>query len=884
MLLLLLFIDLLTTVYALKNGYMVLFPLHDTKEASLKEHEQFKEMLKDLQIPYKQRYVFTEVMNGFSFQVDSQYASQVKVLPGVKPVDDYLSPRAYKKDLNTLARESFNISLKHQHGVTGVDQVHQDKGYKGRGVKVGIIDSGIDYNHPALGGCFGPNCRVKYGHNFIADFDLDNEDNPERFQQDPMDCLGHGTHVAGIIGANDESFKGVAPEVTFGAYRVFNCDGLTTNDAVIAAMERALLDGMDIVNLSLRRDGPWARSTISLAAERLVERGVIVVAAMGNDGGEGLWKGSAPALADGVISVGSVDNTRYIGFGFRIDDLQNYGYYPSIGDFTKLTRPKLITPPMEYFTACRSLPSKLGLEGKVVLIKRGECDFDEKVKNLVNANIAGVLVYDNVDYGAFQVKLSNPVNIPIGTLTQATGIRLSVLLAQRKEISLEFLIEPIVQDNPYGGKVSLFSSWGPGPLLEMKPDICAPGGLIHSTYPLSQGGFNTQSGTSMATAYVSGAVALFVQANGKFAPSAIKSVLQKTATPISIFGTKHLHPLQQQGAGLINIGKAIDMMLIGAAPSSFNLQRNPRTKFMLYLRNHRSITMTYQFHHRAALIVKPWDDNTGEIAWKPRITQSYVDVTFSQKEATLRSNENIGIEVNFNVPSYKGQKYLYSGFIGISFELKGMNQTMHIPYSGISTDGPLDVNVFPKKKYGLPLLIDPLSVKQVKSVKDGAAVYSMKNGDFPRIVVRWSFPCEEMIMKLHEKQRKSTKTYLIVSAEGLSKQRHIGRSDYTTNLYQIYTWEGKRMSSEGNRDDAPNGVYRIEVEARKPFATLATENWLSPWFNINRGLNPPPRELDLKPLLDPYINKLFGKAGVESLASLEDSVLPRPFEFTPETF
>lgn len=177
----------------------------------------------------------------------------------------------------------------------------------GAGIKVGIIDSGIDYDHPDLGGAVGaifPTTRVSLGKDYV---DNDN---------DPMDCFGHGTHVAGIIGANGNPKQGgaygVAPDVTFGAYRVFNCDGKGTTDKVLAAMIQAGKDGMNVVNLSLGATSvSWPNETgaaypLTQEAANLVKQGVVVVAAAGNSS-EGLFTVGSPAVGPGVISVAAAD-------------------------------------------------------------------------------------------------------------------------------------------------------------------------------------------------------------------------------------------------------------------------------------------------------------------------------------------------------------------------------------------------------------------------------------------------------------------------------------------------------------------------------------------------------------------------------------------------
>ncbi|MGO1259243.1 MAG: S8 family serine peptidase, partial [Brachybacterium sp.] len=143
------------------------------------------------------------------------------------------------------------------NAMTGVDQVQQVDGLTGEGVTVAVIDSGIDYNHPDFGGSGTndqtadfPGERVVGGYDFVGD-DYDSQTGvPVAPDEYPDDCGGHGSHVAGIIGADGEVL-GVAPKVDLLSYRVFGCDGSSSTEVILAAMEQAMEDGADVVNMSL---------------------------------------------------------------------------------------------------------------------------------------------------------------------------------------------------------------------------------------------------------------------------------------------------------------------------------------------------------------------------------------------------------------------------------------------------------------------------------------------------------------------------------------------------------------------------------------------------------------------------------------------------------
>jgi minor extracellular serine protease Vpr len=260
-------------------------------------------------IDYEERYDFRGLWNGLSVKTTAAEAHALAELSSavaVYPVELIDAPEPEHSD------PQLNTAL----GMTGADNA-QDLGFDGSGLSVAIVDTGIDYGHPDLGGdgegTSFPTQRVTHGYDFAGDdynaADPDNDvptPNP-----DPMDINGHGTHVAGIVGANaadDDGVTGVAPGVTFGAYKVFGTSGSSSADVIIAALEMAAADGMDVINMSLGAGYAWGDYPTSKVSDQLVEDGVVVVASAGNAGASGVFSLGAPGNAEKVIGVASADN------------------------------------------------------------------------------------------------------------------------------------------------------------------------------------------------------------------------------------------------------------------------------------------------------------------------------------------------------------------------------------------------------------------------------------------------------------------------------------------------------------------------------------------------------------------------------------------------
>ncbi len=233
---------------------------------------------------------FEAAFNGVAITASRALADRVRQLPYVTGV---------------FPDDSVHALLDASDAQIRADSLRARLGLSGEGIVVSIIDTGVDYGHPALGGCFGPGCRVIGGYDFV------NGD------ADPMDDHGHGTHVAGIVGGNGAGLTGVAPAVRFLAYKVLGASGGGAQSDVIAGIDRSLDpdgnpltdDAADVINLSLGGSGD-ADGPLAQAVDEAVAAGVVCVVAAGNSGGY-LTIGS-PGCARQAITVGAVTSLDQI--------------------------------------------------------------------------------------------------------------------------------------------------------------------------------------------------------------------------------------------------------------------------------------------------------------------------------------------------------------------------------------------------------------------------------------------------------------------------------------------------------------------------------------------------------------------------------------------
>lgn len=251
---------------------------------------------------------YTDVLSGAAVTTRRWAVGEIRSLPYVE--ETHFDRRAEK-------------TVSDARRVVGADELGAE-GTTGEGVTIAILDTGIDYTHPALGGDIGPGSKVTGG------YDLVNDD------PDPMDGDGHGTHVAGIAAANGEGpggeeITGVAPEAKLRAYKVLNDQGSGSFSTIIAGIERAVEDSVDIINMSLggpgTPDGPLAQAT-----DNASKAGALPTVSAGN-GGDYRTIGS-PGVADRALTVGASNDDD------RITDFSSRG--PTNGAFT--VKPDVVAP------------------------------------------------------------------------------------------------------------------------------------------------------------------------------------------------------------------------------------------------------------------------------------------------------------------------------------------------------------------------------------------------------------------------------------------------------------------------------------------------------------------------------------------------------------
>jgi subtilisin family serine protease len=553
---------------------------------------------------------FTGLINGISLEMPDRIASRIRSLPEVLTV---VPNRRYNR-LLTKSNELMNAPLAWQ--LSGGQSV------AGKGIKIGIIDTGIDNTHIMFNdeGYELPDGYPLGNRNFtnnkiiVARVFTKRGDSAK--DSTPRDRNGHGTHVASCAAGRLNTvsplglISGFAPNAYLGNYKVFT-DDFTTLEQIIGALEACVEDGMDVINLSLGSES-YINTLLdpeALAIRNAIKAGVVVVAAAGNSGTTETI--GAPGQIPEVITAGSLTNAHngVLSEEMYIAVMNVYADGTEVlsGEEVILARdPDFFSRPLlgrfELIDAdnydgrsfggdqdglvCERLRSG-SADNKWILAQRGICTFTTKINNVQEIGGWGALVYNNSDAEESPdeplLAPSAPgTEIPAYFLSHNTGLIIKDAIKSSNIVEIEFnsAVPPERKQNPLG--LSTFSSLGPSLGYLIKPDIVAigegsyaatqddfPGEFPYSfieetSFDLS--GFGFSSGTSFSSPRVAGAAALIKQKNPSWKPEEIKSAIVISADRPSNVASLSV---MSRGGGHINPGKAMNVPLI-VTPSTIS--------------------------------------------------------------------------------------------------------------------------------------------------------------------------------------------------------------------------------------------------------------------------------------------------------------------------
>lgn len=453
----------------------------------------------------------------------------------------------------------------------------------GEGVKIAVIDSGVEVTHPAFQadsmempeGFPRPgsplddsnvSAKVIVARSYVDYLRFWDPDRSAR------DHVGHGTALAMIAaGVPHEGpmgwVSGVAPRAWIGNYRVFGTPGYnstTTDAALLMAIDDALADGMDILNLSLGSDLPsrLEDDLLAQAVENAAAAGAVVVVSAGNSG-PGWDTLASPATAPSALSVGATTNSRTFGSSVAFEGHDAVLALPGNGpapDAIVSGEVADVSTLDESGLACGTLP-EASLAGRIALILRGECTFEVKLANARAAGAVGAVIQAREESPDPVTMAVGEADLPAMMVAYADGESVREWLAAGEPLLATMNFSPGKAPQK-AGRLAGFSARGPNVDLSIKPELAATGTDVWvATQTLDPfgdmwdaSGYTLVNGTSFSAPMVAGAAAVVKAARPGLDAAAVRSALVNTAAAASDDASAWI---QKSGAGVLDVEAAV---------------------------------------------------------------------------------------------------------------------------------------------------------------------------------------------------------------------------------------------------------------------------------------------------------------------------------------
>lgn len=693
--------------------------------ASVKKIEQASDQVKDGQEKVikqveeitgnKVRRQFGYLVNAFSIDMDLDDIDKVKDLPQVKnvtpvkvyhPTDESADQMAQVQDVwqeQKLKGEGMVISIID----TGIDSSHQDLKLDS-GVSAALSKSEVESDKSKLGHGKYYTEKVPYGYNY-ADKNDQIVDNGSGEM--------HGQHVAGIAGANGQ-VKGVAPDAQLLAMKVFSNNAKNSgayDDDIISAIEDSVKLGANVINMSLGSvsSNVDPSDPQQQAVAKASEAGVINVISAGNSGvagstGDGnpvnntgtseLSTVGAPGVTPDALTVASAENSKV-----TTDTVKDELGGVTFSSNSELKGAAPVTTQLEsnYSVLTKKLKlvymglggaddytaeKKAEVKGQLAVVKRGTYTFSTKVANAKAAGAAGIVIYNNKDDGLLSMSLDDKTFPTLG-MSRADGEVLAKAAEEGKSIKLKFGTALI--DNSSAGKMSDFTSWGPTPELDFKPEITAPGGKIYSL--ANDNKYQQMSGTSMASPFVAGSEALILQGikkqglnlSGEELVQFAKNSAMNTSHPF--YDTEHTKEIispRRQGSGEINVKDAINNTVEVKAANGNGAaalkEIGRQTTFKVTLTNHGKKAQTYAVDNYGGPYTQATEAESGEI-YDTKIVKG--QLTTETPKVTVQPGESVDVSFTLTLPySFQRQNFV-EGYVGFEAEDQA-TPNLVLPYMG----------------------------------------------------------------------------------------------------------------------------------------------------------------------------------------------------------